>query len=100
MARLIWTEKAVTDLENIYDFIAADSPFYAKVQVQKVIAAAERLILFPESGRPLPELPQLPHHELICGSYRIIFRHDPAAETVSIVTIVHAARFMDEELLK
>lgn len=33
MAVLIWSEKAVQDLENIYDFIAADSPFYAKVQV-------------------------------------------------------------------
>lgn len=43
MARLSWSDKAIRDLESIYDFIAADSPFYAKVQVERVVAVTERL---------------------------------------------------------
>lgn len=100
MARLIWSDKAVDDLENIYDFIAVDSPFYAKVQVEKVIAAAERLCSFPESGRGLPELPHLPHQELISCSYRLVYRFEPESETVYIVTVVHSACLMRDDLLK
>lgn len=100
MARLIWSHKAIRDIESIYDFIAEDSPFYAKVQVERVVAVAERLILYPLSGRSIPELPHLPHQELICGSYRVIYRYEPAQETVFIVSVVHASRLMKHELLK
>ena len=100
MARLIWSDKAIRDIENIYDFIAADSPFYAKVQVERVIAVTERLIPHPQSGRSIPELPHLPHQELICGSYRVIYRYEPEYETVFIVSIVHASRLMKDELLQ
>jgi plasmid stabilization system protein ParE len=49
-------EGLLADLEDIYDYIATDSPFYARLQVEKVIASVERLQLFPAFGRPLPEL--------------------------------------------
>jgi|GEM_PF-3379455 len=34
MATVIWAEKSLTDLEDIYDYIAADSPFYARHQIE------------------------------------------------------------------
>ena len=43
MARLIWSNKAIRDIESIYDFIAEDSPFYAKVQVERVVAVTNPL---------------------------------------------------------
>ena len=49
MAVLIWSEKAVQDLENVYEFIAADSPFYAKIQIERIIAATQRLSTPPSS---------------------------------------------------
>jgi toxin ParE1/3/4 len=52
MAAVIWTEKSLADLEDIFDYIAADSPFYARHQVEKIIASVERLQAFPSSGRP------------------------------------------------
>lgn len=97
MASLIWSEKAAADLELIHDFIATDSPFYARVQVERLITAAERLVHFPESGRSLPEFPHLPHRELIVGSYRIIYRYEPAAEVAMIVTVVHSARLLQQD---
>jgi len=100
MARLSWSDKAIRDLEAIYDFIAADSPFYAKIQVERVVAVTERISMYPESGRSIPELPHLPHQELICGSYRVVYRHETESETVFIVSVVHAARLMKDELLQ
>ena len=100
MAWLRWSEKAIRDLENIYDFIATDSPFYAKVQVERLVAATERLKSFPESGRSLPELPHLPPQELVIGSYRVVYRYEPESETAFIVTVVHSARLMKDDLLE
>ncbi len=97
MVRLNWSEKSAADLEQIHDFIAADSPFYARVQVERLITAAGRLAQFPESGRSLPEFPHLPHRELIAGSYRIIYRYEAAAEAVLVVTVVHSARLLQQD---
>ena len=100
MASLIWSEKAAADLENIYDFIAADSPFYAKVQIERIVGSAERLKSFPGSGRAIPEIPHLPHQELIIGAYRLVYRFDAESETVYIATVIHSARLMQNELLE
>ncbi|TWJ32978.1 type II toxin-antitoxin system RelE/ParE family toxin [Geobacter argillaceus] len=97
MVRLTWSEKAAADLEQIRDFIAVDSLFYARVQIERLITAVGRLLHFPESGRSLPEFPHLPHRELIAGSYRIIYRYEPAAEAVMIVTVVHSARLLQQD---
>jgi len=99
MAKLIWTDKAVSDLERIYDFIAVDSPFYARAQIQRILRSAQRLQEFPESGRPLPELPHYPHKEMIIGSYRLIHRYDQDSATVFILTVVHSARLLQERML-
>ncbi len=47
MARLIWTEPALADVEAIADYIALDKPDAAKRYVQQVFAAVERLARFP-----------------------------------------------------
>lgn len=79
MAAVIWTEKSLTDLEDIFDYIAADSPFYARHQVEKIITSVERLQAFPSSGRPLPEFPDSPFRELILDPYRIVYRQIPTS---------------------
>jgi addiction module RelE/StbE family toxin len=50
--KLEWSAFALSDREGIFDYIEADSPRSA-IRVDEAIAnAAERLINFPESGRP------------------------------------------------
>lgn len=71
MATVTWSEKSLSDLEEIYEYIALDSPFYAQHQVTKVIVAVERLMIFPTSGRSLPEFPASPLREVIVDPYRI-----------------------------
>lgn len=55
MARLTWSEQAVSDLQNIYRFIARDSLAAARLTVERIRDSALRLTRSPEMGRPLPE---------------------------------------------
>ncbi len=43
MARLIWTEPALIDLDEIAEYIALDNPSAAKMLVQKIFQKLERL---------------------------------------------------------
>ncbi len=99
MAELIWSERAIADIEEIYDYISADSPIYARFQIENITSSAERLHQFPESGRHIPEFPYLPHREVISGNYRVIYRYDAAAGEIKIVTVVHGRRLIDKASL-
>jgi len=66
MPQLIWSDKAASDLEDIHDYIAKDSIFYAVVQVDRLVKSVERLQKFPESGRTLPEYPNTSYREVVC----------------------------------
>ena len=49
-----------------------------------------RLEDFPESGRSLPEFPELPHREVIVSPYRFFYRIED--DTVWIVAVWHGAQ--------
>ena len=100
MAKLIWSERAISDLENIYDYIAADSPRYAQYTIQNIFQSTERLETFPDSGRHLPEFPNIPHRELILANYRIIYRYDDNELAIKIITVIHGSRLLKEGFLK
>lgn len=99
MAELIWSERAIVDVEEVYDYIASDSPMYAQYQVENIVRSVERLRQFPESGRHLPEFPYLPHREVITANYRIIYRNDFENDAVKIVAVVHGSRLLTEQQL-
>ena len=90
MAKVRWAERARDDLREIYDFIARDSPRAAEALVERVLHSTERLASFPESGRTVPEFPDLGYRELLVGTYRVWYRIE--RETVSIVTVLHGRR--------
>ena len=47
-----WTEKAASNLEAIYDYIAEENPAAALNIVSALYIAIEGLVSFPEMGRP------------------------------------------------
>ena len=55
MAEVTWSPEALHDIESIKSFVASDSPHYAGLVAQRLVSAVERLMLFPESGRVVPE---------------------------------------------
>ena len=96
MTPLIWTRRAIEDVQSIRQFIAQDSPHYALLVTQQLIASAERLPAFPQSGRIVPEVNDPAVREVIHGTYRIVYRliHDE----IHILTVHHAARLLRLEL--
>jgi toxin ParE1/3/4 len=96
MAELKWSDHSLTELEGIFDYIAADSLLYAQYTIQNIFKASEILQTFPESGRHLPEFPNLPHRELLLGNYRVIYRYTLEQNSVYVITVIHGSRLLKE----
>lgn len=54
--RVVWSPRAIEDLEAIAQYIAADSSVYAAAVVKRILNTARRLSQFPFAGRIVPEL--------------------------------------------
>jgi toxin ParE1/3/4 len=94
MARLIWTEPAIADLEAITDYIALEKPDAATRYVQQVFAAVERLVRFPKSGKVVPEIPHLPYRQVIVPPCRIFYRVE--GEGILIVYVMRGEQRLRE----
>ncbi len=85
-----WTFAAWNDLENIVDFIAKDSNFYAASLARETYTAARSLQTFAERGRLVPEFHQNDIRELFIQKYRLIYQI--TEKTVNILAVIHGAR--------
>ena len=90
MKRVIWTASAAADRRRALEFIAADNPIAARRLALSLDQATERLMAFPQQGRPglragTRELVTVP-------PYIIVYRQDPAASAVVILRVWHAAQ--------
>ena len=90
MTTIIWSPQSLRDLEGIRAYIAQDSPRYADLVVQRVVAGVERLEAFPESGRLVPEFDRPEIREVIVKPYRVVYRY--RGEIVEIVTVLRSSR--------
>jgi toxin ParE1/3/4 len=93
MAKIIWTEPALDQLDEIAEYIALDNTVAASQFVVKVFTKVDRLEQFPNSGREPPELPDSIYREVICNPCRIFYRGEGKN-----VLILHVMR--DEMQLK
>jgi len=72
--RVIWSSRALADVESISVYIASDSPAYAKIVVKKIVKLTRQLREFPNLGREVPEFQDPTIRELFSYSYRIIYK--------------------------
>ena len=94
MTKLIWSPQSFRDLESIRDYVAADSPRYAALVVERIIQGVERLASFPESGRVVPERKDPQLREVIVRPYRVVYRLRPGV--VEVATVFRASRMLPE----
>ena len=97
MREVLWTKQAQADLAAIRAFISQDSPHFAAVVVARLIAATDRLIPFPESGRTVPEFEDPFVREVVYRPYRIVYRlvgHDE----VHVLTVHHSSKSFPENV--
>jgi toxin ParE1/3/4 len=97
MARVIWTEPALLNLNAIAEYIALDKPDPASNLVQKVFSSTDRLEQFPESGRKLPEFKTSRYLEIIVNLCRIFYRI--AGEKLYILYVMRRERKLRKYLL-
>jgi toxin ParE1/3/4 len=80
--RLVWTNAAVADLEQISDYLFENNSELAGPTIQNILEFASELKLFPRRGRPgrkegtrelvLTHLPYLVVYEVIDQSVRVL----------------------------
>jgi plasmid stabilization system protein ParE len=88
--KVIWTVSAIQDLQNIVEFIAQDSPYYAMSVYEDLMGKAQTLIEFPHRGRVVPEFDDPKVRELFIHRYRFIYQI--VEGDIIITTIIHGAR--------
>ena len=85
-----WSAPARNDLRQIYDYIARDSRYYARVVIDKIVTSTEKLERFPDIGRVVPEIGDDNVKELFVYSYRILYEITP--DRIEVLAIVHGKR--------
>ena len=91
MARkVMWTETAWDDLEEVADYIAKDSSHYAAALVREARDAARTLAHLAERGRVVPEFNDPSIRELFVRNYRLIYQ--VTEQTIYVVGFIHGAR--------
>ena len=96
MFEIRWSDPALDDMEGIRDYIAKDSPFYARQFIEHIFDRVEKLASFPKMGRMVPEAGDREDiRELIFKGYRIIYL--TGSEQVEIITVIHGSMDLSEE---
>jgi toxin ParE1/3/4 len=90
MAKVIWTEPALDDLDAIAGHIALDKVGAAKRLVRQVFVRVEQLAVFPQSGGKPRELSGTPYRQMVVPPLRIFYRVE--AEKVYIVYVMRSER--------
>ena len=87
--RLYWAPGAIEDLKQLRATIARDNPRAAAEIAAKVLAAVERLLEFPASGRP-GRVPNT--RELVVPGTPLVIPYTVTDRGVEIVAVLHGAR--------
>jgi toxin ParE1/3/4 len=89
--KIVWSEIAEADLDDIYDYIARDVPYYAEQFTGRMVDAVGVLADHPELGRHVPEAGERDDvRELVFQGYRIIYVIKP--DRAEIVSVIHGSR--------
>jgi len=88
--KIRWSPRAVSNFEDICNYIARDSDYYASLFAKRVDAIVKNIPQFPKAGRVVPEYGDQNIREKIYENYRIVYRIKK--EMIEIAAICHAAK--------
>jgi len=86
-----WTAHARAQLRHIYDYIAQDSPLYARRVSEALVQRTIGLDELPRKGKMVPELNDENVRELPLYSYRILYEIK-ANNLVEVLAVIHKRR--------
>jgi toxin ParE1/3/4 len=91
--RIVWSPRALDDVDSIASYISRDSTVHASAVVTKIIRVSRTLRQFPFAGRVVPEFEDGSLRERFVYSYRIIYRVE--GQTVTVAAVIHGKRMLD-----
>lgn len=100
MAKIIWTEPALSDLKDVAEYIALDKLDAAKRFVNNAFSIVDRLEKFPVSGRKPPELKRSRYKEVIANPCCIFYRFDNKRDLVYILFVMRSERQLLKYMLE
>lgn len=85
--KLVWTQKALSDLERLYKFLAPVNQSAAARAVQALVNAPQRLIASPRIGEQLDEFMPREVRRILVGRYEQ--RYEIKDGTIYILRLWH-----------
>ena len=94
--KISFTPAASKEFLAALAYIREDNPPAANKFLERAEKVLSRLEQFPESGRIIPEFPELPYREVVISPYRFFYRLK--GETAWGVAVWHGAQLPKEPL--
>ncbi|MFQ4147054.1 type II toxin-antitoxin system RelE/ParE family toxin [Chlorogloeopsis sp. ULAP02] len=92
--KVVWSPKALEDVEAIAIYIARDSASYAAAVVKKILDATIHISKSPFSGQPVPEFGDDNIREYSVFTYRMIYRIQK--DIITIAAVIYGKRLLDK----
>jgi len=93
--KILWTEEAITRLQEIEEYIAKDNPTIAMKFIDKLISISETLVDNPQKGRVVPELAIESIREILHKNYRIVYIIKKTS--IDILTVFERHQLFDKK---
>jgi len=94
--KFAWITAKPYHLTNIYEYIALNSPTYARIMVDRITQRSEQISTQPFSGRKVPEYETEDIREFIEKPYRKIYRLKQ--DQIEVLAVIHGAQLLPEEI--
>ena len=89
-----WTDHAKAQVRHIHDYIAQDSPLYAKRVSEALVKKTIGLGELPRKGRKVPELNVDAVRELSLYSYRILYEIK-SDKLIEVLAVIHKRQHLE-----
>ena len=92
MARLVWTERAIADLDEIAEYIGFDDLDAARRLTRRLEMHLDQLVKHPLSGPVVPEFSEGQYRQISEKPCRVIYRYD--GKNVIILRVLRSERLL------
>lgn len=91
--KVVWSSKAIDDVDAIASYIARDSVSYAAAVVHRIINVTKTLIQNPLQGEVVEEFGDSAYRQAYAYSYRVLYK--VKGDLVIVAAVIHGKRLLD-----
>ena len=88
--KLIWLPEARNDIQRLFDFLVEKDARAAERMIRAIQIGAQKLLEFPDMGRPMDNDDQLREWPIPFGAGAYVLRHRHHHDTIIVVRVWHS----------